>query len=328
MLKFRFNSQSWIIDIANRTKYNSFYNTSLNNELNFSVITWQKMIIEQAYAKINIGLNIIEKRQDGFHNIDTIMQTVSLYDEIHLEKAAGIYIYCSDSDIPANEYNTAYKAAVAFFKKAGLSPLETGVCISIEKNIPVQSGLGGGSSDAAAVLRGLNNLYCTNFGISILEELALVIGSDVPFCISGGTQRAEGKGEILTDLPLFNGFYAVIIMPDEVVNTAHAYSLYSKTGKSFHPNIDDIAGAISKRDLAKLGKAIGNTFEGLVFPKKQKIEKAKHDILDTGAPVALMTGSGAAVYGIYSSFEEANSAYFKLRKQYHSYLTETIRGIT
>ena len=146
------------------------------------------MIVENAYAKINIGLNIIGKRQDGFHDIDTIMQTVSLYDEVHLEKTAGVSIFCSDLDIPSDETNTAYVAAEVFFKKSGINSLENGVFISIEKNIPPQSGLGGGSSDAAAVLRGLNTLYCTNYGTALLQELALKVGSDVPFCIKGGIQ--------------------------------------------------------------------------------------------------------------------------------------------
>ena len=284
------------------------------------------MIIETAYAKINIGLDIVGIRPDGYHNIDTIMQTVSLFDEVHLEKAAGVSVYCSDPDIPSGETNTAYKAATVFFRKAGLNSSETGVSISIEKNIPPQSGLGGGSSDAAAVLRGLNNLYCTKYSTSVLEELALKVGSDVPFCISGGTQRAGGKGEVLTSLPLFNGYYVVIIMPDETVNTAHAYSLYGKTKKPFHPDIDDIAVALEKRDLALLGKSIGNTFECLVFPEKQGIKKAKHDIIDTGAPATLMTGSGAAVYGLYDTFEEADSASIALRENYRSCLAETIRG--
>jgi 4-diphosphocytidyl-2-C-methyl-D-erythritol kinase len=204
------------------------------------------------------------------------MQTVSLYDEVRLEKTAGVSIYCSDPYIPADETNSAYKAAELFFARSGMDSSETGVSISIEKNIPAQSGLGGGSSDAAAVLRGLNNLYGTNYGTPFLGKLALAIGSDVPFCISGGTQRAGGRGELLAELPLFNGFYAVIIMPEETVNTKHAYSLYRRTAKPFHPDIDDIADAINKRDLELLGNVIGNTFEGLVFPQKQKIENAKH----------------------------------------------------
>ena len=285
------------------------------------------MIKEVAYAKINIGLDIVDVRPDGYHNIDTIMQTVSLFDEVHLEKAAGVSVYCSNPDIPSDETNTAYKAAAVFLKKAGLDSSETGVSISIEKNIPPQSGLGGGSSDAAAVLRGLNNLYCTNYGTSILEELALKIGSDVPFCISGGTQRAGGKGEILIKLPLFIGLYAVVVMPDEIVNTAHAYSLFRHSKTVVHPDMGATAYALGEKNLSLLGAVIGNTFEGLVFPEKRAIEKVRHDILVTGAPVVLMTGSGAAVYGLYSSFEEANLAYIELNRNYRSYLVETIRGV-
>lgn len=284
------------------------------------------MIIEKAYAKINIGLNIIGRRPDGFHDIDTIMQTISLFDEIRLEKTAGVSIYCSDPDIPVDETNTAYKAAALFFSRAALDSSENGVSISIEKNIPSQSGLGGGSSDAAAVLRGLNDLYCTNFGTAVLRELALKVGSDVPFCITGGTQRARGKGELLAELPLFNGFYAVILMPGETVNTAHAYSLYRRAKAVIHPEMDKISQALEEEDLALLGIYAGNTFESLVFPGKPAIKTAKHAILETGAHVALMTGSGAAVYGLYRSFEKANSAYIELSKKYRAYLAETIRG--
>jgi len=285
------------------------------------------MIKETAYAKINIGLDIVEKRSDGYHNIDTIMQAVSLGDEIYLKKALGITIECSNTDIPIDESNTAHKAAIAFFKKSNIDYQINGVSISIIKHIPSKAGLGGGSSDAAAVLRGLNKLYCTNFSTSILRELALEVGSDVPFCIEGGTQRAKGRGEELTVLPSFKGVNIVIIMPAETVETAYAYSMHSKTEEPVHPNMQLIETVVLKKNLHKLGNCIGNTFEPLVFPGKPTIEKAKHDIIDTGAVIVSMTGSGAAVFGVYDSHDTAQTAYLKLNKKYKTYLTKTIGGI-
>ncbi len=286
------------------------------------------MVKETAYAKINIGLDIVEKRQDGYHNIDTIMQSVSLCDELYLEKAPSITIKCSDSMIPTNQSNTIYIAASAFFKKAGTDYDQNGVSVNLVKHIPSQAGLGGGSSDAAAMLRALNKLYCTNFSTTILRELALEVGSDVPFCIEGGTQRAKGRGEKLTVLSDFNNINIVIIMPDETVETVYAYALYSKTKSPIHPDMQTIEKSIVEKDLNKLKNCMGNTFESLIFTVKPAIEKVKHDILETGAITASMTGSGAAIFGIYASKDTAQLAYLSLNKKYKTYLMETIGGIT
>lgn len=286
------------------------------------------MIREIAFAKINIGLNIIEKRPDGYHNIDTIMQAVSLGDELYLEKAPGITIKCSDSSIPVNKYNTIYIAAIAFYNKTGIDYHKNGISVNLVKHIPSQAGLGGGSSDAAAMLRALNKLYCTNFSTSVLRELALEVGSDVPFCIEGGTQRAIGRGERLTVLSDFKDINIVIIMPDESVETAYAYSLYSKIECPVHPDMSAIEKTILRKNLNELKNCIGNTFESLIFAVKPAIEKAKRDILETGAVTAGMTGSGAAIFGIYDSINTAQLAYLNLNKKYKTYLTETIGGLT
>ena len=286
------------------------------------------MIKETAYAKINIGLDIVERRPDGYHNIDTIMQAVSLGDEIYLEKAPGITIKCSDSTIPVNKSNTIYIAANAFFNKAGIDYQKNGVSVNLVKHIPSQAGLGGGSSDAAAMLRALNKLYCTNFSTSILRELALEVGSDVPFCIEGGTQRAKGRGEKLTVLSDFNNINIVIVMPDETVETAYAYSLYTRAESPVHPDMQTIEKTILEKNLKELENCMRNTFESLIFTVKPAIEKAKHDILETGALSASLTGSGAAVFGIYNSKDSAQLAYLSLNEKYKTYLTKTIGGIT
>jgi len=280
----------------------------------------------KAYAKINIGLDIVRKRQDGYHDIDTIMQTISLADKLVLTKSPGITVYSSDPAVPDGDTNTAYKAALLFFKRAGIDFSKTGVSISIKKNIPIQAGLGGGSSNAAAVLKWLNHHYSTNFGSDIMGELALEVGSDVPFFIEGGTQRALGRGEILTPLTDFTNVNLVIVMPSEAVSTADAYSRFSKSANVLHTDMDSIEDALNEKNIIKLGRCMANTFESLVFPFKPAIEKARRDILKTGAAAASMTGSGAAVYGIYKSTEAAQSAFSALGKHYDTYIAKTIGG--
>jgi len=281
------------------------------------------MIKEIAYAKINIGLNIIDKRSDGYHNIDTIMQSITLFDEIILEKSPGITITCPVKEIPLDETNTAYKAANSFFKRACIDFYKTGVQIHIVKNIPSKAGLGGGSSDAAAVLHGLNKIYSTNYSTTILRELALEVGSDVPFCIEGGTQRALGRGEILKKLTGFDNTDLVVLMPNESVDTKNAYMLFSKTPKPYHPNMNSIETAVINKNITELGLCMGNTFEHLVFPDKPLIEKAMHDILNTGAKAGSMTGSGSAVFGFFQSYEEAFAAFLKLKGKYLAYIAKT-----
>jgi len=281
------------------------------------------MLKEIAYAKINIGLNIIEKRSDGYHNIDTIMQSITLFDEIILKKSPGITIFCTDPDIPSGKTNTAYKAAESFFKRADIDFSETGIHIQIIKNIPSKAGLGGGSSDAAAVLRGLNKLYCTKYSTAILRELALEVGSDVPFCIEGGTQRALSRGEHLRKLPDFKNIDLVVLMPDESVETGYAYEMFSKTSSPYHPDMELIEKALKNNNLSEIGLHLGNTFESLVFPNKPLIEKAMHDILSMGSTACSMTGSGSAVYGFFQSEEDASKAFSKLKNSYYAYKAKT-----
>ena len=285
------------------------------------------MIIEKAYAKINIGLNIVGPRDDGYHNIDTIMQTIELHDVIKLQKIKeGINIICDSPAIPMDNRNTAYKAAELFLKKAGLDSGNCGVKIEIQKNIPSEAGLGGGSSDAAAVLRAMNNLFCTNYGTEQLVKLASEIGSDVPFLIEGGTVRAKGRGEIMENLCVFSGVDIVIVMPGENVSTRQAYSMFATCESPFHPDINSIVERLNFENLKSLQGLVGNTFEGLIFPIKPIIEKTKHDILKTNPLICSMTGSGSAVYGIYESNKTALKAFEKLSEGYETYITKTIGG--
>lgn len=281
------------------------------------------MIIEKAYAKINLGLDICGKRPDGYHDIDTVMQSISLYDEIRIKANDKILIGCSVSSIPVNNTNTTYMAADIFLKHSGLDKTGNGASIYIEKNIPAKTGLGGGSSDAAAVLRGLNKLYKTNYSSRTLEALACQVGSDVPFCITGGTQHVTGRGETLHKLHFFDAASIVLIMPEASVDTSFAYSLYKSAFSTLHPDIHKIIVSLGKRDLVGLNLCLANTFEQLIFPKIPAIKKAKHDIITSGATASLMTGSGSVVYGIYINQDKAKRAYRILSENYQSFLVET-----
>ncbi len=281
------------------------------------------MICEHAHAKINLGLAVLGKRSDGYHDIDTVMQSISLFDVIHLEKSNKLEVYCTDPSIPSDGQNTAYKAAEVFFEAAA-GGLNERVCIKIEKSIPQKAGLGGGSSDAAAVLRGLNRLYGTDFGTDKLRELGLKVGSDVPFAITGGTSRAEGRGDVLEPLDDFGGVAIVLVMPDDIVETAWAYSLFKEGRFKGNPDMDGMVEAIEKRDLKSLAWKLGNAFEKEILPRKPSIAKTKHDILSTGAVASSMTGSGAAVFGIYENHAKAASAGESLEGDYNVFVCETI----
>lgn len=286
-------------------------------------------MIEKAYAKINIGLDIVEKRKDGYHNIDTVMQTIALHDTIELTKtASGIEITCSNPNTPTDKTNTVYMAALAFYKKSEMRFSNSGISINIKKRIPSEAGLGGGSSDAAAVLRAMNKMFCTNYGTREMIELALQIGSDVPFLITGGTKRAKGRGEILMPVKSFEGVDTVIVMPNASVSTKQAYDMFKKHLNPEHPDIDKLIETISYKELSKISRLIGNTFESLVFPFEPIIEKAKHDIIKTSPLACSMTGSGSAVYGFYPSANDAKNAYKKLSGKYNTFITKTIGGIS
>lgn len=283
------------------------------------------MIVQKAYAKINIGLDIKGLRQDRYHEIDTIMQTVELGDRITFtEKEKGIHFWCDDYSIKQNE-NTAYLAAKLFMKEMGI---KQGIKIDLYKTIPVFAGLGGGSSDAAAVLRGLNYIFKTNLSYSDLEKMSLMIGADVPFCIRGGTQRVTGKGEVLRPLKDFSDVWFVIIKPKDSVETVWAYKEYDKLSDLIRPDMDLIQSLLEKRDIEGLKGNVVNIFEKAVIPHKPSIQSAIEDLSETDAVTVFMTGSGAAVAAIYSEMRLASMAYASLsRKHDDIYITKTSGGL-
>lgn len=251
-------------------------------------------IQEKAFAKINLSLDILSRREDGYHDLRMVMQTVSLWDTLFLRRAEGIQLSCGESPLPCDSRNTVWRAAEAFLQETGFP----GLSIRLEKRIPSQAGLGGGSADAAAVLRGANALYGAGLSPERLCSLGKQVGADVPFCIRGGTALAEGIGDRLTPLPGIPRCRIVIGKPETGVSTAEAYKKADEPGRREKRYTERLLRAMKSGMLPELARALGNDFQDfLCIPESECIRKA---MLDQGALGALMTGSGSAVYGLFS----------------------------
>lgn len=249
----------------------------------------------KAFAKINLSLDIVGKRADGYHLLRTVMQSVSLYDTVWAEKDAGISLSCTAEGVPLDEKNTAVRAARVFFSETGISG---GVQLKIEKKIPMQAGLGGGSADAAAVLRLLDALYETKLSTEALCRMGEAVGADVPFCVRGGAALAEGIGEKLTPLKPMPACNLVIVRPQEGVCTAAAYALIDRLGQNIPETTDQMLCALREGVVPKIGNALFNVFDyvsnAASLPAIKAVMKA------FGAFGACMSGSGSAVYGIFA----------------------------
>ncbi len=250
---------------------------------------------EKAYAKINLGLNVLGKRCDGYHDVDMIMQSISLADELELTEAESFLLTTDDAELACDESNLAWKAATLMGKLVGRKP---NVHIHIKKQIYVAAGLAGGSSDGAAVLSGLNKLWKIGFSKRKLEAIAAQLGSDVPFCISGGTTRATGRGEILKALPDMPIMWLVLAKPKNMaVSTAWVYKNLGEKVEQM-PLIDNLEKAIKSQDGNSILKNIGNVLESVTIPAYPLIGEIKATMLKAGALAALMSGSGPTVFGV------------------------------
>ena len=265
----------------------------------------------KAFAKLNLYLDITGRLPDGYHEICTVMQRISLCDEVTVEKADRISVKTDKSYVPSDGRNTAFKAAKAFFGAAGI---EGGAEISVAKTVPVGAGLGGGSADAASVLIQLNNIYNAPLTDEELMKAAVSVGADVPFCIRGGIALCKGKGEIMTPLPGLPECAFLIAKPRFSVKTPAAYAEYDKGGGKC-PDYSLFSDALSSGDLGKICSAMGNALETPVSRLYPEIAEIKKKIIDTGALSAMMTGSGSAVFGIYYNESEANAAASRLRAE-------------
>ena len=264
----------------------------------------------RAYAKINLALAIQNKRSDGYHNLSTIMQTVSIYDWVRLQKSDKIICNTNVRDIPDGEKNIAFKAAKIFFE---FTKIDAGVNIFIDKKIPSGAGMGGGSSDAAAVFCGLNKLYCANIDDGTMIKLASKVGADVPFLIKGGTALAEGVGDVITTMNPIPKCSILIVKPTVSISTADAYGQYDSLFWKSENNVNFLMHYIEKGDLEKICCSLFNDFEKVV--ELATIKNIKEQIMMRGALTSCMTGSGSAVFGIYKNFEEADRAKIEFEKE-------------
>ena len=277
----------------------------------------------EAYGKLNLTLDVLKKRPDGFHEMKMIMQTVSLCDRITLELDTGKpwQCTCSESAVPTGEGNLAYRAAKLFYEKTERE--DKGLSIHIEKHIPMQAGMAGGSADAAAVLHGLNT--CCGYPLTFDELTALgeKLGADVPYCLLGGTALAEGKGEKLTSLPFMPECTYLLIKPEFSVSTAELFSELDHENNVIHPDTDSAICALCDGDLPALARLCANSFQPLLEKSHPEIRAICEKLLSSGALGASLTGTGSVVFGIFGERESAKKCQAAF-SAYQTFLAENV----
>ncbi len=273
-------------------------------------------LYEGALAKINLTLDVLGKREDGYHDLRSVMQTVSIRDDIEIDVGTGKpwTLTCDKEGIPQNETNLAWKAAKVFCETAKVDP--EGIAIRITKRIPAQAGLGGGSADAGAVLRALNRHYEEPFSVYALCELGALVGSDVPFCTLCGTAMAEGRGERLRKLPDIPECFFVVCKPDFSVSTPELYRILDEKAIAKRPDNRAMENAILAGDLGGIAENLCNVFDPVVTAEHLELNYIKSIMNTYGAVGSQMTGSGSAVFGIFESFEFAAVACNMLKDNY------------
>lgn len=270
-------------------------------------------ISRKAYAKINLGLDVVRRLENGYHEVKMIMQTVGIYDELTFEKAeSGIRITTDSGELPTNEDNLIYKAARLLMEKY---QVQEGVRIHLQKNIPIAAGMAGGSTDAAATFQGINELFGLGCDEEELKELAVKVGADVPYCIMGGTALAEGIGEKLTRLPAAPQCVLLVAKPDINVSTKFVYEHLDAAGVEHHPDIDGMITAIEQGSLAGVVERLENVLETVTVPAYPVIDTIKSKMLEMGAEGSLMSGSGPTVFGIFTDKEKAEAAYEYIKSE-------------
>lgn len=279
----------------------------------------------KSYGKINLSLDVLGRRDNGYHDLVMIMQTVSLFDEISIaESESGIVIECDMPGVPSDNRNIAYKAADLLIKEFHIN---SGVIIRIDKSIPAAAGMAGGSSNAAAVLKGMNEIFSLGLTVKELQRIGLRLGADVPYCISGGTCLAEGVGEILTPLRSMPHCYVAIANPPYEVSTAEIFDRIDKEKGYDHPNADAILKGIEEGNLNAIAYNMGNVLESVTIRVHPDIEEIKKLMLVNGALGSLMTGSGPTVFGLFKEKSGADRAVKEISDKglaYNNYVTTTI----
>lgn len=262
-------------------------------------------LYEGAYAKLNLTLDVLGKREDGYHDLQSVMQTISIRDDVQLDIGTGKpwKLTCSNPEIPTDERNLAWKAAKVYCDSLKLDP--NGLEIHITKRIPSGAGMGGGSADAAAVLRALNRHYQEPLSIMALAELGAQVGSDVPFCVLGGTAMVEGRGERLRKLPDMPDCIFVVCKPDFSVSTPELYKKLDTVAIPLHPDNRSMESALLEGSLEKVAQQVYNVFDPVVTQDHLELNYIKSICNSYGSLGQQMTGSGSAVFAILPSFEYA-----------------------
>ncbi len=253
----------------------------------------------EAYAKINLGLDVVRRLENGYHEVKMIMQTVSLSDFITIERerTPGIQVFTDTDELSAGEDNLVYKAAALLIDEF---KIDGGIKISLEKNIPIAAGLAGGSSDAAAVLRGMNKMFALDLSEEKLQVMGVKLGADIPYCVVGGTYLSEGIGEKLTELASLPKCYVLLAKPDISVSTKWVYENLHLENLKSHPDIDAVKNAIMEHNIVKMCGYLENVLESVTVNQYSVIADLKKSMTDRGALVSLMSGSGSTVFGIFN----------------------------
>ena len=269
-------------------------------------------IVLKSYGKINLGLDVLRRREDGYHEVRMIMQTVGLYDVLTMKKRKDdkIEMTCNLSFLPTDERNLVYKAVKLIKDKYHI---KDGVEINLSKRIPVAAGMAGGSSNCAAALKGMNQLFDLGLSIDELCEIGVTLGADVPYCIWGGTALSEGIGEKLSRVDAMPDCYILIAKPGISVSTAFVYENLDLPALSKHPDIDGMLECLKEKDLTGICNRLENVLETVTIKEYPIIEKVKKHLMDQGAKGALMSGSGPTIFAIFEDKKTADDAMESLR---------------
>ena len=270
-------------------------------------------ITKRGYGKINLTLDVVGTMPNGYHELDMVMQTVGLYDEVTVRKTEkGISVNSDSGKIPNDESNLAYKAAKILMDEFNV---ECGVSIDITKRIPIAAGMAGGSADCAATLKAVNELFGLGLDEEELCKRGVKLGADVPYCIAMGTRRAQGIGEVLTKLPASPTAFLVLAKPNISVSTAFVYGEIDKTTPKEKPDTESMIKALEEGSLEKIASRICNVLEEVTIPKHPIVSKIKDIMIANGALGAMMSGSGPTVFGIYNDESKARNAVEILSKE-------------
>ena len=284
-----------------------------------------KSMTQKASAKVNLALDILGRREDGYHDMYMVMQSISLCDTVSVREVdAGFELHTGGDFIAAGKKTLEQRAAEAFFERTG-RPMP-GLEVTLEKVTPAYAGLGGGSADVAALLRILRDAYAPDLPTEELEKIGFTVGSDMPFCVRGGTALAEGRGEILTDLKPLPACWFVLCKPDFGIPTPTLFARVDGSELKRRPDIAGMKAALDAEDLEGAVSRLGNVFEEVLPEEYHEVFRIKGKLLELGAMNAAMSGSGPTVFGIFRDRQAAENAWKTLKRQYEqSYLAQPLK---